>query len=105
MNQVQVFKVPVIAGIVVLKSAAMAKFMNANVAGISVPEDIIREMEETKKEDRKKKAVEISARVIRQVKPFCQGVHIMPLGWDDLVPEIINEAGMGIEVKARQEGV
>jgi 5,10-methylenetetrahydrofolate reductase len=90
---------------VVLKGAAMAKFMNANVAGINVPESIIKEMEETKKEDRKKKAVEISARVIRQVKPFCQGVHIMPLGWDDLVPEVINEAGLSMEVKARQEGV
>jgi methylenetetrahydrofolate reductase (NADPH) len=84
--------VPVMAGIVVLKSAAMAKFMNANVAGISVPDSLIEEMAETKKEDRKKKSVEMSARLIRQIKPLCQGVHIMPLGWDDLVPEIIKEA-------------
>jgi len=105
MNQIQAFEVPVIAGIVILKSAAMAKFMNANVAGISVTESIIREMEETAKEDRKKKAVEISARVIRQVKPFCQGIHIMPLGWDELVPEIIKEAELGIEVETRQEEV
>jgi len=104
-NQVQDFKVPVIAGIVVLKSAAMAKFMNSNVAGISVPESIILEMEETKKEDRKKKAVEITSRIIRQVKPFCRGVHIMPLGWDELVPDIISEAGLGQEIRAlREEG-
>ncbi len=95
MDQIQGLKVPVIAGIVILKSAAMAKFMNENVAGISVPDDIIQEMAETSKEDRKKKAVEISARVIRQVKPFCQGVHIMPLGWDDLVTEVIKEAEVG----------
>jgi len=105
MNQIQDSRVPVIAGIVILKSAAMARFMNTNVAGISVPESIIQEMEETAKEDRKKKAVEISARVIRQVKPLCQGVHIMPLGWDDLVPEVINQAELGMEVKARQEGI
>jgi methylenetetrahydrofolate reductase (NADPH) len=105
MNQVQRFEVPVIAGIVILKSAAMARFMNANVAGISVPENIIQEMDGAAKEDRKKKAVEISARVIRQIKPFCQGVHIMPLGWDDLVPQVIKEADLGLEVKARQEGV
>jgi methylenetetrahydrofolate reductase (NADPH) len=105
MNQVQRFEVPVIAGIVILKSAAMARFMNANVAGISVPENIIQEMDGAAKEDRKKKAVEISARVIRQVKPFCQGVHIMPLGWDDLVPQVIKEADLGLEVKARQEEV
>jgi 5,10-methylenetetrahydrofolate reductase len=91
MNRVQGFKVPIIAGVVVLKSAAMAKFMNESVAGINVPESIILEMEGTKKEDRKKKAVEITARIIRQVKPLCQGVHIMPLGWDDIVPEIIGE--------------
>jgi 5,10-methylenetetrahydrofolate reductase len=105
MSQVQGLKVPIIAGIVVLKSAAMAKFMNSNVAGISVPESIIREMEETEKEDRKKKAVEIASRIIRQVKPFCQGVHVMPLGWDELVPEIINEAELGLRVRILDEEV
>ena len=92
MDQVQGFGVPVMAGVVVLKSPGMAKFMNKNVAGITVPDSIIREMEETAKEDYKKKAVEITGRIIRQVKPFCQGVHIMPLGWEDLVPEIIGAA-------------
>jgi 5,10-methylenetetrahydrofolate reductase len=75
------------------------------VAGISVPESIIREMEETEKEDRKKKAVEIASRIIRQVKPFCQGVHVMPLGWDELVPEIINEAELGLRVRILGEEV
>jgi len=93
-NQAQRFKVPILVGIVVLKSAAMAKFMNENVAGISVPDSIITEMQETAKEDRKKKAVEIAARTIRQVRPLCQGVHIMPLGWDELVPEIVEQAGL-----------
>ena len=96
-NQVQGLGVPVIAGIVILKSGGMARFMNSNVAGISVPESIIQEMEDTGKDDRKRKAVEISARIIRQVKPFCQGVHIMPLGWDELVPEIISEADLAVK--------
>ena len=103
MNQVRGFKVPVMAGVVVLKSAAMAKFMNSNVAGINVPDDIISEMEQTQKEDRKKKAIEITARIIRQVKPLCRGVHIMPLGWDELVPDIIREAGLSSEIKTPQE--
>jgi len=89
---VEKFQVPVMAGIVVLKSAGMAKFMNENVAGVFVPEEIVKEMAETKKEDRRKKAVEIAARIIREIKPICQGAHIMPLGWDALVPEIINQA-------------
>jgi len=92
MNQAQRFKVPILAGIVVLKSAAMARYMNENVAGISVPDSIIKEMEETVREERKKRAVEISARIIQQVRPLCQGVHIMPLGWDELVPDILKEA-------------
>jgi methylenetetrahydrofolate reductase (NADPH) len=102
MNQAKGFKVPVIAGIVLLKSAAMAKYMNDNVAGINVPDNIIHEFETTSKEKRKEKAVEITARIIRQVKPLCQGIHIMPLGWDELVPEIINQAELGLEVGTRR---
>jgi methylenetetrahydrofolate reductase (NADPH) len=102
-NQVRGFKAPVIAGIVILKSASMAKFMNESVAGINVPESIIQEMGETAKEDRRKKAVEITARIIRQISPFCQGVHIMPLGWDELIPEIINEADLGLKVRTLHE--
>lgn len=92
MEKAKKFKVPIIAGLVVLKSAAMARYMNENVAGINVPENIVKEMEDTRKEDRKRKAVEITARIARQVQPLCQGIHIMPLGWDELVPDIIKEA-------------
>jgi methylenetetrahydrofolate reductase (NADPH) len=101
MNQIQAYKVPVIAGIVILKSAAMAQFMNGNVAGIKVPESIIHELGETKKEDRRKKATEITARIIREIKPLCQGVHIMPLGWDELVPQVITEAELSREALAQ----
>lgn len=94
MDKAQTFNVPVMAGVVVLKSAAMARFMNQNIAGISVPESIIAELEDTTKEMRKGKAVEITARIIKKVQPLCQGVHIMPLGWDELVPDIIREAGL-----------
>jgi 5,10-methylenetetrahydrofolate reductase len=93
-DQVKGFGVPVIAGIVILKSAGMAKFMNENVAGITVPDSLIEEMKATKKEDQKKKAVEVAARTIKEIKPLCQGVHIMPLGWDELVPEIIEAADL-----------
>jgi methylenetetrahydrofolate reductase (NADPH) len=92
MNRVQSFKRPVIAGLVILKSVAMAKYMNSNVAGISVPDTIIEEMANTPKQDLKKKSVEITATIIRQIKPFCQGVHIMPLGWDNLIPDIMEQA-------------
>ncbi len=94
MKQVEGFKVPVLVGIVLLKTAGMAKFMNANVAGVFVPDELIKEMASVDKKDRKKKSVEIAARLIRQMKPVCQGVHIMPLGWGDVVPELIEKAGL-----------
>ncbi len=87
-------KVPVLAGIVFLKSPAMAKFMNEHVGGITVPEPLIKEMADTKKEDRRKKSAEIAARLAREFKPLCQGIHLMPLGWTDIVPSVISQAGL-----------
>jgi len=72
-----------------LKSPAMAKFMNANVAGIHVPEEIINELAGVDKEKRVEKSLEISARLIRQLKDLCQGVHIMSLGWERHIPAVL----------------
>lgn len=93
-DRVKDLNVPIMAGIVILKSAGMARYMNENVAGVSVPDKLIEEIGKTKKGDRKNKAVEIAARIIREVKPFCHGVHLMTLGWEDLVPKIVEEAGL-----------
>ena len=94
MKMVEHINVPILVGIVLLKSAGMAKYMNKNVAGILVPDEIIEEMASVAKEDRKKKSVEIAARLIRAMRPMCQGAHIMPLGWDSLVPEVLKEADL-----------
>ena len=94
MKEAARFNVPVLVGIVLLKSAGMAKFMNENVAGVFVPDDLIKEMASVPKEDRRKKSVEIAARLIREMKDMCQGVHIMPLGWDKEVPLVIDLAGL-----------
>jgi len=95
MDKVSQYNVPVMAGIVLLKSAGMAKFMNENVAGVFVPDNLIEEMKNTAKEDRKKKAVEIAARIIGEVKDCCQGIHIMPLGWNDVVSNIVEQSELG----------
>ncbi len=86
--------IPILAGIVVLKSAGMAKYMNGNVPGVKVPKEITQELSDTPKDDRQKKTVEITARLIRELKPFCSGVHLMTLGWDHLVPEIVEQADL-----------
>ncbi|MBI5732309.1 MAG: methylenetetrahydrofolate reductase, partial [Candidatus Magasanikbacteria bacterium] len=85
-------KVPILVGIVLLKSAGMAKYMNKNVAGVFVPDNLIKEMETTK--DKKATSVEIGARLIKELKDLCQGVHIMPLGWDELVVKVLDKAGL-----------
>ncbi len=85
-------KTTVIAGIVLLKSAGMAKYMNKNVAGVFVPDNLIEEIDKAK--DKSAKAIEIAARLIKELKPMCQGVHIMPIGWDKKVPLVLDAAGL-----------
>ncbi len=91
-NKAGKFGVPIQVGVVVLKSPQMGNFMNNNVSGIQVPREWIEEIGSVDKEDRKKKAAEMTARFIRKVKSMVQGVHIMPLGWTDIVPDIIEQA-------------
>jgi methylenetetrahydrofolate reductase (NADPH) len=85
---------PIQVGVVVLKSPQMGRFMNANVSGIQVPQAWIDEIGSVEKTDRKKKAAEMTGRFLRQIKSMVQGVHIMPLGWTDVVPAILEEAGL-----------
>jgi 5,10-methylenetetrahydrofolate reductase len=91
---------PIQVGVVVLKSPQMGKFMNANVSGIQVPQNWIDGIGSVDKTDRKKKAAEMMGRFLRQVKSMVQGVHIMPLGWSDVVPAILQEAGIPAAVSA-----
>lgn len=93
MEKAKQFGKPVQLGIVIPKSAGMAKYMNDNVAGIHVPPEMI---EELKKDKEKTKAgitgVEIAARIIKECKPYCQGVHIMALGWESKVPDLLTQS-------------
>src|SRR3989339_841321 len=80
------------------KGAGMAKFMNENVAGIHVPDNLIEELKKDKEKTKSgQTGIEISARLIKDLKPYCQGVHLMPLGWDDKVPKILELSGVKAE--------
>ncbi len=83
---------PVQLGVVVLKSPQMGAYMNKNVSGITVPKEWIDGIGSVDKADRKKKAAEMTGRFIRKHKSNFQGVHIMPLGWTDIVPDILKHA-------------
>ncbi len=91
---VEKYKVFVLGGIVLLKSAGMAKYMNENVAGVSVPERYIKMMAEAKKEERVKTSIRIAAELIKGMKDMCQGIHIMPLGWEKYVPDVLETSGL-----------
>jgi 5,10-methylenetetrahydrofolate reductase len=92
MKRVEHFKVPVLVGVIPLKSAGMAKFMNKNVAGVSVPQSMIDKI--SKAEDKTKTGIEMCSELIKQLKGLCQGVHIMPIGWEKKVPQILEAAGI-----------
>lgn len=92
MKRVEGFKVPVLAGVIPLKSAGMARFMNKNVAGILVPDDLIKKMADA--ENKTETGIQIAADLIKDLKDICQGIHIMAIGWEKKVPQILDTAGL-----------
>ena len=86
---------PVQLGVIIPKNVGMCKFMNANVAGVHVPDEMLDELRADKE---KTKAgitgLEIAARIIRECRPYCQGVHIMSLGWESKIPTLMEMAGL-----------
>ncbi|MBI4334139.1 MAG: methylenetetrahydrofolate reductase [Chloroflexi bacterium] len=90
MKSVKYLNVPVMVGIVVLRSAAMARFMNKNVAGVHVPDALIQEMD--KAENKVQKSNEIAARLINEMQGMCQGVHLMAIGLEKRIPAILEAA-------------
>ena len=91
------FDVPILAGIILLTSAGMARFMNKNVPGVLVPKNLIDEMAAAPKGGALKAGIAIAGRMIRQIKEegICRGVHIMAIGKEEVVPDILAEAGLG----------
>ena len=96
MQYAQQFKVKIMAGIVLLTSAGMARYMNQNVPGIFVPQELIDEMAGAPKGKVLDKGIEIAGRMIRQLKDenVCDGVHIMAIGKEAVIPDILSAAGL-----------
>lgn len=85
-------KVPVMAGVILLKSEKMANYMNKNVPGIFVPKNIIDRMAGTT--DKVSMCLEVLAELITRIKPYCAGVHIQALGWEKHVPALIKNLAL-----------
>ena len=93
MEKAKQFGKPVQLGVIIPKSAGMAKFMNKNVAGVHVPQWMIDELAADKEKAKLGiTGVELAAKVIKECRPYCQGLHIMALGWEAKVPELLKLA-------------
>jgi 5,10-methylenetetrahydrofolate reductase len=90
------YPVKILAGIVLLSSAKMAKYMTDNVPGIFVPQSLIDELATAPKGGALAKGIDIAGRMIAALKKesLCDGVHIMAIGREEVVPDIIKAAGM-----------
>ncbi len=86
------FKVPIIAGITLLKSVGMARYINKHVEGTSIPDSIIDQL--MKASDKQRASIEIAGELIRTLKPLSQGVQIIPIGWEKLVPALLDHVGL-----------
>lgn len=99
-------KVHIMAGIIPLKAAGMAKYMNASVPGIDVPDSMIKRLSDAAAEGKEKGVkglpmkvgVEMAAELVQKIKEdkICDGVHLMTIGAEKNIPTILEKAGVDI---------
>ena len=94
MEQARRDDVRIMAGIVLLVTPGMARYMNKNVPGIFVPDQLIDEMTAAEKGQKIEAGIRIAGRMIRELREqkVCDGVHIMAIGKEDRVPDILKAA-------------
>ena len=89
---VEAFGTTVLAGIIPLKSAGQARWMTEHVPGIEVPDALVAEIDAAS--DRVATSSARSAKIISDVRPMCQGIHVMAIGWEQHIPGILAQAGL-----------
>lgn len=83
---------PILAGIFLLKSAKNAAFINRYVPGVNIPDHIINRLDQA--DDPLAEGITIAAEQVKIAQQICQGVHLMAVRREDLIPEILNQAGI-----------
>jgi 5,10-methylenetetrahydrofolate reductase len=86
------FKVPLVVGITLLKSVGMARYVNKHVEGASIPDSIIDKL--MRASDKREASIEVAADLIKALRPLCQGIQIIPIGWENLVPALLDHVGL-----------
>jgi len=89
-------KVKILAGVTPLKSAGMAKFMRRMVAGMDIPEEVIKRIGDEPKEKQAAKGIEMCIEQIQELKEMegIAGVHVMAIEWEEKLNEIVGGAGL-----------
>ena len=91
MKRCETLRVPILAGIIVLKSARQARYMTERIPGVVVPDRLIDELDRAP--DPAATSVRIAGDIVREVAPMCRGMHIMAIGWERYIPDILEAAG------------
>jgi len=86
------FKIPIVVGITLLKSVGMARYINKHMEGACIPEAFIDRL--MKASDKQKASIEIAGDLIRGLKPLCQGIQIIPIGWEKQIPALLDHVGL-----------
>ncbi len=86
------FKVPILVSITLLKSVGMARYMNKHIEGTFIPDSVIDQL--MRASDKQEESIRIATDLINEMKPFCQGVQVIPIGWENLVPTLLDQAGL-----------
>ena len=92
MRRVRDFNVPILAGIIMLKSATQARYMTEKIPGVVVPDRLTEELERAS--NAAETSVNMTGEIVRNVAPMCHGVHIMAIGWERRIPEVMEAAGV-----------
>ena len=93
MHKVRHHQVTVLASLIVLRSAGMARRLQASLPGLSIPAIVVEELD--KAADPVQKGIALAGRIIRDLKGLCQGVHLITIGQERHIPQILQEAELG----------
>ena len=90
-------KVYILAGLTPVRSHKALEYMKTEVAGMSIPDELIKRMEAVEdKEEKKEEGIRICLEMIEQVRNIegVAGIHLMPIGWESITPVILERAGL-----------
>jgi len=95
MDSAQDLEVPVLCGILLLKNAGMARFLNRNIPGVKVSDILIERLDSASRP--LDEGVMIAREMVATARSCCQGVHLMTLGHEELIPEILGQSAIAQE--------